>query len=640
MASRSGRAPLLVFLAALLVKASVLWSLHAHPLLQPAGDMDSNVYLGLAKSGPPPVAYFVSPLYLYFLKLAGASMNVALVLQLLLGSVGVVLLFDAARRWFGGRGAIVTAVLAILTGVITFNEVTILQSALDPFLVALALWLLTRALLAEANALRWFAAAGAAAALFALNRPNALFWVAALAVLLLVQRQLRLVAAFAIGCAVVLVPVAARNYVVARELVLVSSHGGLNFYIGNNAEADGTYKAVQGIRPTIAGQSIDSKQMAEAATKQKLSARGVSLWFYRQSLAWMRAHPADALALFARKLAYTIHQTDLSLNFSYDYFVHDVASPLRVLFVGPWLLVPLGIAGAATRLRDRRFQTWFAFVPVYAVAVALFFVASRYRLPLLIALLVCAAGVVHVRRAWQVVVALLFGAIALWPFGLDSGRSYEQTNMLVWLIQHHQTAQADALQHQIETSNDPARMHYRAAMAYLSAGDRPRALALLEQSLHDPVAQPVLRAAATDELARGYVRMGRPEDAKRLFASIDRQSLNGARAASLGHLALEARDGEDAVTFLAVAIDRTPDDFRVWHDLGVALLVTGKVPDAVAALQTSQRLKPDYAPTYLFLAIAHAQIGDRAQARLDAAEAVRLRPDFTEAQRMLAVLSK
>jgi tetratricopeptide (TPR) repeat protein len=641
MSDTPRRSHLLVFLAALAVKVSVLWSLGAHPLLQPAGDMDSAVYLGLARSGPPAVAYFVSPLYLYFLKVAGASIDMARILQVLLGSLGVVLLFDTARRWFGHRGAIVTATLAILTGVITFNEVTILQSALDPFLVALTLWLLTLALQSANEDARLFAATGAAAALFALNRPNVLLWIAALAVLLLVQRRVRGAIAFAVGVALLLAPVAIRNYAVARELVLVSSHGGLNFYIGNNAEADGTYHAVPGIRPTIAGQTTDSKRMAEAATHRSMTAREVSRWFYGRAFDWMRAHPLAAVTLFARKLAYTIHQTDLALNFSYDYFSRDARSPLRVLLVGPWLLVPLGFAGAMTRLGDRRFRVWAAFVPIYALSVAIFFVASRYRLPLLLAFAICAAGVVDVRRAREVGVALLAAALVIWPFGLDSGRSYEQTNMVVWLIEHKQPAKAEELMRELESKHpEPARLHYFAGIAFARSGNAPRAIALLEQSLRDPVAQPVLRAAATDELARGYVRTHRAEDARRLFALIDPASLSAPRAAALGRLALEIRDGEDAARFLSAAVDRDPKNGRAWHNLGVALLATGQLPHALTALTTARDLLPNDAPTYLFLAIARAQAGETEEARRNAETALRLRPGFVEAQQVLETLAK
>src|SRR6185295_9867008 len=180
---------LLLFLAALIVKTAVLLSLRAHPLLQPAPEMDGGVYLDLARHGAPAVPYFVSPLYLYFLKLTGASIALAAALQIVLGSLGVVLLFDTARRWFGPRGAWLSAALLLLTGVVTFDEIAILQSALDPFLVALLLWTLTIAL-QSGETLR-YTAAGGAAALFALNRPNAMLCIAAACLLLLLQRRVR-----------------------------------------------------------------------------------------------------------------------------------------------------------------------------------------------------------------------------------------------------------------------------------------------------------------------------------------------------------------------------------------------------------------------------------------------------------------
>ena len=632
----SRRPHLAVFLAALATKASVLWALRDHPLLQPAGEMDSAVYLQLARDGVPAVPYFVSPLYVYFLKLMGGSIDAARVVQILLGSVAVVLLFDTASRWFGARAARLTAVLAILCGVITFNEVTVLQSALDPFLVSLASWLLTIAVAAGAaqGAAKRYAASGAAAALFALNRPNALLWIAALGALLLLQRQWRGAVAFAIGCAIVLTPVAARNYVVARELVLVSSHGGLNFYIGNNEAADGTYHEVRGIRPTISGQSIDTKLMAEQATGRSLTSREVSRWFYARAWSWIAANPGAASKLFARKLAYTIHDTDLALNYSYDYFRRDTSSPLRVLLVGPWLLVPLGIAGASTRIRHRRFLTWFAFVPLYALSVAIFFVSSRYRLPLLPLLAIASAGAMHVRRAWQVAVALLFAAVALWPFGLDSGRSLEQTNMVVWLIEHGRAAEAETMLTRVAPQQrEPARLRHRAALAYAQRGDVARATPLFEAVLADSSAQPVLRESSLDELSAIYVGAQRYDDARRLFAAVDERTAGPARLAKLARLAMESRNAADAARFLSAAVDREPRP-DLWRDLGVAFLAQGDLARALPALLTARDLAPRDAPTHFFLALVHANRGELPKARQEVAQALALQPAFPDAERL------
>ncbi len=639
--SRPWRSFLVVFFAALAVKAAVLYALHDHPLLQPTGPMDGAVYLAYARTGPPPVAYFISPLYLYFLRWTGASISIALVLQLLLGSVGVVLLYESARRWFGSRGAIVTAALVILTGVVTFNEVTILQSALDPFLTSLTLWLLTLALQNEEHPARAFGLAGAGAALFALNRPNVLIWIAGLCVLLVLQRRIRNVAAFVVGCALVLSPVLARNYVVAHEVVLVSSHGGLNFYIGNNETADGKYRAVRDIRPTIDGQAVDSKRVAERAMGHSLTAREVSRWFYGRAFDWIRAHPGGALRLFIRKLAFTIHQTDLALNSSYDYFSHDVASPLKILIVGPWLLVPLGIAGAATRWRDRTFLTWFVFVPLYALSVAVFFVSSRYRLPLLLVLAVPAAGIVHIRRAGPIVLGLLLGCVALWPFELDSGRSDEQTNMVVHLIDERRYAEAQQMIAELEPHHhEPARLHHRAALEFAAAGEQARATALYEQVLRDPVAQPVLRSNAMDELARIYVRSARPDEARRIFAMQDRNAMSAERALTLGRFALEIEDGDDAARFLEVAVARDPSNGTAWHHLGVARLALHQNEGALAALHRAQSLMPNDVPTWFFLAVAQAESGNVIEARRDLDHALRLQPDFAPAKQLLEKLNK
>src|SRR5207249_1083253 len=97
---------------------------------------------------------------------------------------------------------------------------------------------------------------------------------------------------------------------------------------------------------------------------------------------------------------------------------------LRFYVIGPWLLIPLGLAGLilggppsplrspsprrgfppsplrgfggtggeaggygeTSEIRDRAYFAWASFVPAYAAAVALFFVAERYRLPLLVPL--------------------------------------------------------------------------------------------------------------------------------------------------------------------------------------------------------------------------------------------------------------
>lgn len=463
--------------------------------------MDTAAYVALATSAGPH-AYFVSPLYIYFLRAFDVSLVAVRIAQIILGSVAVVLIFDTSRRWFGDRAATIGAVLAILTGVISFYEVTVLQAAIDPFLVALTLSLLTYALQTGDQVL--FAVTGLSLGAFVLNRPNAILWAPVVVLAVIWVRSWRNAAALTIAFLLPLGAVTLRNYVVAHEVVLIASHGGLNFYIGNSADADGTYHHVPGIRPTIAGQEEDAPVV---------EAREGS--FYRRAWTWIAGNPGMAAILFLRKIAYTFNQTDLALNYSYAYFEKDVQSPLRWLVVGPWLLFPLGIAGAFRNLRNRAFAAWFTFVPVYAVSVAIFFVSSRYRLPLLVPMCI-ASGALFVRPhlgGW--VAAAVLAVAVCWNFGLDDGRAHERTNMIVYLIEAHRFDEADQLIAATDAmTRDPQTLHARSAEAYRS-------------------------------IAVASVQSGQPDDALRAFRAA--QGLEPANASDLLNMAvLEAQHGQIA----------------------------------------------------------------------------------------------
>ncbi len=507
------------FVAALAVKVAVLAAIGNHPLLQPRGDMDTSVYVDLALHGTAQ-PYFVSPLYLYFLRACDVSLSTARVVQIILGALAVVLMFDTARLWFGDRAATIASILAIGTGIFSFYEVTILQAALDPFLVALTLSLLAHALKAQDTIL--FGATGLVLGLFVLNRPNAILWVPALGGAAAfrppngaLKRAATLLIAFFIPVALVTV----RNYVVAHQPVFIASHGGLNFYIGNNPSADGTYHHVEGIRPTIAGQQEDAP---------RVEAREGS--FYGRAFAWIRENPGTAFALFLRKIAYTFNNTDLALNYSYSYFTHDVDSPLRFLIVGPWLLFPLGLAGAAASLRDRQFANWATFIPLYAISVALFFVSSRYRMPLLVPMCIT-AGAMFVRwRVWPWVAAAVVATGVLWNFGLDDGRSHERTNMAVYLIEQERFDEAAQLIHDTERmTRDPVTLHARSAEAY-----KVMAVELVKESQMD-------RALT----AFAYAHQYEPMDASNLLniAVIEAQKGDIVAARGYARKALELRPG-------------------------------------------------------------------------------------------------
>ena len=532
-------APALALAGVMAAKLTVVLQLHAHPLLQPAEGLDSQAYVELARRvaggdlalGPEP--FFVAPLYAYVLGLllavSGGSLLFAKIVQAALGTAAVGLMAATASRWQGPRAGWVAGALAAATGLFTFHEAVILQAALDPFLAALALFLLARAL-PEAAPAR-LAAAGIAFGLFALNRPNALAAAAIVGIALIARREATRRwapgAAFAAGVALAIAPATLRNVAVSGEPVLISSHGGLNFYIGNNAEADGTYHAVPGITPNIAGQAREASRVAEQEEGRPLTTVAVSRHFTRKAWRWIRSEPGAAARLFLRKLAYVANDAELTLNYSYRYYSRDEPTLLRVLVVGPWLLVPLGLTGLlfGPQRSAPGFWVWASFVPAYALSVAAFFVSGRYRLPLLVPLCVGAALALELlwsarqqpRRHLAVATAsaVLFAAVALWPFGLDQGRAAEREQMALWLIDQGRLAEArryieDAWPSDART--ELAHAHEVRGVALAQQGRPTEALRELQEAARlDPTS-----ASARLNLAVVHAQEGRIEEARAL----------------------------------------------------------------------------------------------------------------------------
>ena len=369
----------------------------AGPAASPAGDLT----LRAATGGQP---FFLAPLYVYFLgltfALAGGSLVAAKVLQVLLGTAAVGLLYAAARPWLGRTAALVGAALLALAGPIVFHEAILLQAALDPFLIALGLFAVSRAL--QAGRWRDWALAGAALGLFALNRPNALLWGLGLVVALPLARGLsrggREAAALALGLALGIAPAtAAQPRRVGRAGARLLPRRA-ELYVGNRAEADGTYRRVPGITPDIQGQFADARRVAEEAAGRPLSAREVDAHFRGLAWEWVRAHPLDAARLFLRKLAYVFAAPEISLNYSYAYYALDEPRSCGGWWSGlapraagaprPRRPAVVGSAGAASSRSagdggSRSGRSW---CPSTRCPWPSFFVSARYRLPLLVPL--------------------------------------------------------------------------------------------------------------------------------------------------------------------------------------------------------------------------------------------------------------
>jgi 4-amino-4-deoxy-L-arabinose transferase-like glycosyltransferase len=349
--------------------------------------------------------FYQAPLYPYFLAavyaLFGHGAFVARVVQAALGAAACGLVASAGGRLFGRRVGLAAGALLALSGPCLFFGGLVHKAALDLFLMSALLYTLARLL--EDGRARWALATGAVLGALTLTRENALILFpllgAALAGALAIGRRAHAIGLFVLGGALVLAPVALRNYAVGGELVLTTSQFGANFYLGNNAEADGTYTPLRFGHGDVASEHADAIELAEQASGRKLTAGEVSHYWSSRAFAWMREHPGDWARLLAHKwrLVWSAHE----ISDSDEILVYeDTSALLRALatLFGFGTFAALAAVGmAATWSERRRVGVLYVIVGGLAAATALFFVFGRYRVALYPPLaLFAAAGVARV----------------------------------------------------------------------------------------------------------------------------------------------------------------------------------------------------------------------------------------------------
>jgi tetratricopeptide (TPR) repeat protein len=346
--------------------------------------------------------FFQAPLYPYLLaliyKLFGHHLDAVYLTQIAAAVGGCYALARAGRVMIGPREGLLAAGLAAVYGPFLFYDVQLLKESFAVTVTCFLLWALATARRRTAGSAAWLTA-GVFAGVLALLRENALL--AAPALLLLTwppavgkerwRRCARHSALFLLGAALPLLPVALRNGMVGGSYLPTTFQGGVNFYIGNNAHADGTY------RPIVAGKQIPELErrepirLAQQEVGRTLTSGEVSGFWMRKALAWARSHPATFARLQLRKLG--LFWSWYEWPDTVDYYDIRSQSPVFRLplleFGGATLLALAGLV--LSRGGRGPLLPATLFVAAWALATVVFFVFARYRLPAVPALLLLGA---------------------------------------------------------------------------------------------------------------------------------------------------------------------------------------------------------------------------------------------------------
>jgi 4-amino-4-deoxy-L-arabinose transferase-like glycosyltransferase len=572
--------------------------------------------------------FFLDPLYAYFLgaifAVFGHEYGAVAAVQSLLGATIPPLAYLSARRWFGGTPAAWAGGMATVYLPSIFFGGLLMKPALSMFLVTVALWLLSGALDGAGGRASW-PAAGAVLGLACLARGNIIIMLPVLVAWILLrgdpaerpfsalrgpERWIE-TGTFAMAIALVLALPLAHNYAVGGEWILSTANAGANFYIGNNPDnRSGEYQQLPFIRANPKFEQGDFETEAERRAGRELSDREISRFWFAESWSWIRSDPGAWAGLMWRKLRSFWGAFEIPDSLDY-YLYRETAPVLRLPIPGYGLLAPLGLLGALLSLRRRGWpRLLLLFTAAYSLSVVVFFVFSRFRMPLVPALFIFAGfAVTDLYRRWSVAARLRSGF----------GPAITATTLLLVLfvfVNVPVRAMAGSRSHRLATAlgiptrtEDSSQGLFNLGVAYAGraseAEDPEPWLRLAEARLRDAL-------ALHPPYAKTHVELGKV---------LARQQRN-----------------EEAIAVYEEAARIEPSDYKIHHALGLLHRRMGRLEPAEAAFRAALRITPRHVASATELAELLAETGRVEEAEQLFRHALALVPDHRSAREGLAAL--
>jgi tetratricopeptide (TPR) repeat protein len=656
----------LLLLAAAIFRAIYFWRFAHTSIFFDGLILDSTIYDDWARAivGGDWLhhqAFYLPPLYPYLLGVLygtlGHSYALVDLVQQLLGILNLLLIHRVAETLFGRRVALYAACGAALYGPFAFFETKILATTLGLTLNLVVLLMLVRA---ERGAPpggrvpsgRAFIA-GLSIGVAALCLPATVL-LAPLYVLLGLRRDGRAAGLLLAGTLVGLSPVPIHNLAVAGDPLVLSGQGGITFYQGNHPGAAGLYTQVPGFSGDPEAQAREERAIAEREAGRPLLRSQVSAHFFGKGLAYILGSPGSWLLLEARKLGYLLGDYEASTE--YSLLLERSRIPWLWLPLLPYAAIIAAAVGGLWLLRreppGRRGGAGLAAYTLYAAAIPLlFYVSSRYRLPLVPALLIYGAvfvdamvtrwragtpwGRVHAGAA---AAALCVGLVSYIPLGRPSVSAEANVHYNIGSL----LADRGRYQEAIEEYDRALARWPGNVFAWINRGNSLDRLGREDEALASyRRAQEVDAGFWTAYAAQGVIlhREKRYADEVEVY----RRGLRagGAEAHFLLGTALFAQGRSTEINDMALieeaarefreAVRLRPREARFQNSLAMVLARTGDRQGAIAAYREANRIDPSYEKSRYNLGLLYLDHGDLAEAEEMLREAVRIAPGYAHA---------
>ncbi|HEX8371719.1 MAG TPA: tetratricopeptide repeat protein [Chthoniobacterales bacterium] len=376
-----------------------------------------------------------------------------------------------------------------------------------------------------------------------------------------------LLAGVLLGCS----PVILHNRLIAHDSVLLSAHGGLNFFLGNNQEANGYLTIPPGMRANQAHMLDDSIAIARAALGtppgEKIPLSAVSSYWSAKANTYIRENPLAWLRLLGQKVInfWNAYQyDDLSVI---DAFAQEGITTPGLRF---GIVAALGLAGMVAALASKNIPArWvIAAVLLHMTALLPVFITERYRMAAVPGLLIL--GTYFLVQLWD------NAASSRWkPVLLQTTTVLAAVAFVTMPVPNQGAWALDA---------------YNNGLRHLAARDWPKATSDLQLAWrYAPESEHTNLAVGNLYLGQGDL----PRAAAFYQRSLRINPKNASALNNLGNIAFTQNSPAEAIRFFSEALTVAPNHLAAIYQLALAYRANHQLPEARAIIEKALTLHPE-----------------------------------------------
>jgi tetratricopeptide (TPR) repeat protein len=607
--------------------------------------------------------FFVSPLYANFLafiyKIGGSPQSVKFI-QFGLGSLIPVFIYCLGQRLFSKRVGIIAGLISCFWGPAIFFDGLLLKTSLEVFLGCASLLLLIIAKDKKQNS--FWLIPGIVMGLSTLAKDTTLVLIPLVVVWMYLSRAslvkpLKSILFFLLGAGLIIGTLTIRNIVVAKDFVLTTYGGGINFYMGNFRGADGGLKEPDFIRIDPFYEEIDSRREAENRAGRALKASEISAFWLKAGFKEIKADPRNFLRLLMRKTGLLFNKTGLSDNYQMAYFQRE--SPLlRHVLIGFWPVAILGLSGILLSFwllkRPRDYSLLMMFFFATSILLVLGHIIDRYREALVPILILFSAYLLdqiylNIKEkkfgfvAICAVTILIFTGLTSLHFPNFEQKPFADVYNQMGLLYHEKAdfaLAATEYRKAIFERENHLWARQNLADAYLRMGNVNEAIVEYKKAIQyrpDVLELYVLLKKATQMkgLSKEEINKRLAESQPQKSQMIYEAGINSA-SYSVGLEYLMRKEYAKGIAEFQKVLDAYPDAVNALINIGIAYRATDQPEKAIASYERALKVAPEIIPARYNLAMILMSKGRFKEAVPHLEEIVSVFPEYLLSQYYLA----